>query len=380
MIFALMPVLSKTWWESRDFEATLLDAPPSTGPYKIKDIQPGRKITFERVPNHWAADTLGFKGHFNFDEITFDYYRDSDIAREAFKSGDLNLRREWDAAAWHTKYDDIKDGISLETLDHKRPDRVRAFIMNTRRAPFDDHRVRAALTLLLDFEFLNKTLFYGAYKQIDSYYPNTDLAYDGFQNPSGDMRTRLREAARILKSSGWIVQDGKRVHEETGQVFTFEILLDNAQNEKIALSFIRNLEKLGIQANVRTLDTAAFRGRINEYEYDVLLYYWLSSLSPGTEQYLYWSCEAANQKARFNYAGVCDPNIDTLSKAIADAKTRKELIRTTKALDEALLNEHYMIPLYYNPVDYVAYHPPIKRPAKTPLYGMVIETWWSDLQ
>jgi len=159
---------------------------------------------------------------------------------------------------------------------------------------------------------------------------------------------------------------------------SFEILLDDPGNEKIALAYTRNLKKMGIDANVRVLDSAAYRGRMNDYDFDMTLYYWHSTLSPGTEQYLYWSCEAAEQPSRWNYAGVCDPEIDALAKSIPTAKTREELRDKTRALDLKLQNGVYMVPLYYNSNDYVAYWSSLKRPENIPLYGMVVETWWSQ--
>lgn len=378
MIFAIMPVLSKSWWQDRDFEATLLTPPPSTGPYKVASVDPGRKIVFERIKDHWAKDLLVNKGHHNFDQIVFEYYRDSDVALEAFKSGDLNFRREWDASAWNNNYKDIENNpdIWLEELEHGRPDRVRAFIFNTRRPPFDDINVRKALNLLFDFDWVNKSLYYGEYKQIDSFYPNTDLGAPKPKEETVDLRVRMREADKLLKEAGWIVKDGKRIHNDTGKPFTFEILLDDPNNEKLALALKQNLARMGIQPQIRSLDTAAFRGRLNEYDFDMVLYYWLSSLSPGTEQYLYWSCEAANQPARWNFAGICDPEIDELSKQIARAKTREELLAATQTLDQKLLDGQYMIPLYYNPKDFVAYRGGIEHPDVTPLYGLVVETWW----
>ena len=319
-------------------------------------------------------------GHHNFDRIVFEYYRDNDVALEAFKSGDLNFRREWDASAWNNNYKDIENNpdVWLDELEHGRPDRVRAFIFNTRRPPFDDIRVREALSLLFDFDWVNKSLYYGEYKQIDSYYPNTDLGAPQEETEKADLRDRMREADKLLKDAGWIVRNGKRVKDGTNDAFTFEILLDDPNNEKLALALKQNLRRMGIEPQIRSLDTAAFRGRLNEYDFDMVLYYWLSSLSPGTEQYLYWSCEAASQPARWNFAGICDDDIDHLSKQIAHASTREELLAATQALDSKLLEGHYMIRLYYNPKDFVAYRDGIQHPEVIPLYGMVVETWWKN--
>lgn len=382
MIFALMPVLSKAYWAGKNFDETTLTPPLGSGPYKILSVDPGRQVVYERIKDYWAADLLPNKGHNNFDRIVFDYYRDDSVAFEAFKAGNLNYRREWDVGLWHNGYDFPKlaqGEVIKESLKHGRPDRVRAFIFNTRRPPFDDKRVREALDLLFDFDWVNASLYHGEYKRIDSYFPNTELAARGDKPlPPKDKRADMRKADALLKEAGWMIKDGKRVNEKTGAAFTFEIFLDDPGNEKVALALVRNLERMGIEARVRVLDSAAFRGRLNDYDFDMTLYYWLSTLSPGTEQYLYWSCEAKDQPARWNYAGVCDPVIDRLSQAIPAAHSRAELVKTVHDLDEKLLTGHYMIPLYYNPQDYVAYQKAIKRPETVPLYGLVIETWWMD--
>lgn len=382
MIFALMPVLSKAYWSGKKFDSTTLEAPLGSGPYKIDLADAGKRIIYKRVPDYWAKDLLTNKGHHNFDRIIYDYYRDDTVAFESFKTGDLNLRREWDAGKWNNAYDfpALTDKRAVkENIMHGRAAKVRGFIFNTRRAPFDDIRVRKALNLFFDFHWMNKNLFYGQYSEITSFFPNTNLSrllpeIVAEINP----RKRMRAGDKLLKEAGWIVKDGKRVNEKTGEAMSFEILLDNPKDEKIALSLTRSLKKMGITANVRVLDSAAYRGRMNEYDFDMTLYYWHSTLSPGTEQYLYWSCESAETPSRWNYAGICDPEIDALAKSIPTATTRNNLIEKTRALDDKLWDGQYMIPLYYNRRDYVSYWNPLKHHETTPLYGMVVETWWME--
>ncbi len=383
MIFAMMPVLSKKWWSGRAFDSAVLEEPLLNGPYRIKEVDPGRRIVYERVDDYWAKDLLTSRGHFNFDTIIYDYFRDDTVAFEAFKAGDVMLRREWDAGKWASGYDfsSANEGVvTLAELPHGRPERVNAFIFNTRRPPFDDIRVRKALNLLLDFEWINESLFHGMYKRVDSFFPNSELAFHAGNKENAvvtqNQRQRMRAANALLNEAGWTVEDGRRM--KNGQPFSFEIILGNPNDEKIALAFKRSLDRMGITANIRVLDSAQYLARLNEYDFDMTLYYWLSSLSPGTEQYLYWSCEAANQPARWNYAGICDPEIDALAKSIAHAGTRKELIEKTRALDQKLWEGQYIIPLWYAGRDFAAYWAPVKRPGTTPLYGMVIETWWSE--
>ncbi len=386
MILSLMPVLSKAYWTGKDFDKTTLTPFLSSGPYKIASIDPGRKVTYEKVKDYWAADLLPNRGLYNFDKIVYDYYRDDSVAFEAFKTGDLNLRREWDAGLWKSGYEfpAMTQGKAVkEPLQHGRPDRVRGFIFNTRREPFKDIRVRQALNLLFDFEWVNQNLYHGLYGRINSYFPNTDLAAKDTPPPivntsTEQKRENMRKADALLKEAGWVIKNGARVNAKTGKPLTFEIMLDDPGNEKIALSFVRSLKRMGISPFVRVLDSAAFLGRLNNYDFDMTLYYWMSTLSPGTEQYLYWSCEAADSPSRWNYAGICDKNIDLLSKSIATAKTREELVGKVQALDKALMAGTYMIPLYYNPVDYVAYWKPLAHPDIMPLYGTVLETWWMN--
>ena len=407
LILAMMPVLSKAYWEERNFDATTLDTPNTNGPYRIQSVDAGRSITYARNDDYWAKDHLTNIGHHNFETITYDYYRDDTVAFEAFKSGELDTRREGNAGRWFSAYDfpAIKNGdVQKSNIKHGRPEKARGFIFNTRRAPFDDIRIREALSLLFDFDWVNKNLFAGQFNRIDSYFPNSELAapdlpseaelkllaaYDlptaittapAPRPPSAatpqDVRQNMRRADALLKEAGWIVENGKRV--KSGELFTFEILIGAPEEEKIALHFKRALDKMGIDARIRVLDSAAFRGRMGEYNYDMVIYHWLSSLSPGTEQNLYWSCKAANEPARWNYPGICDPAIDALAASIPTAKTREELVTRLHALDRLLLHGHYMIPLYYAGTDFFAHKNTIKMPSNTALYGAVTETWWMD--
>ncbi len=386
MILAMMPVLSKAWWSTHEFDATTLEIPNSNGPYKITSVDPPRRIVYERDKNYWAADLLVNKGQYNFDKMVFDYYRDDNVAFEAFKAGAFDLRREMDATKWADGYDfpDVKNGIvKMESLKHGRPEKVRSLIFNTRRPPFDDIRVREALGLALDFEWINTNLYYGLHKRVDSYYPNSELAAGDWVPPShktpADTRAHLRKADQLLKDAGWIVVNGKRVKaSDPNTPLTFEIMLSVREDEKIALAYTRNLEKLGIAIKIRVPDATNFSQRLNEYDFDMVLHYWLSTLSPGTEQTIYYSCEAGKQKARFNFPGICDPEIDRLALSIPAAPTREELVSRTRALDRALLAGHYMVPLNYPGVDNVAYKTTLKHPDTIPLYGMVLESWWME--
>lgn len=407
LILAMMPVLSKAYWSERNFDSTTLDTPNTNGPYTISNVDAGRSITYARNPNYWAKDHFTNVGLNNFETITYDYYRDDTVAFEAFKAGDLDMRRESNAGRWFSAYDfpAIKNGSLIKAaIKHGRPEKAKGFVYNTRRAPFNDIRVREALSLLFDFNWVNKNLFAGQFQRINSYFPNSELAAPDMPSEAElellstydlpeaitttaaprppvsatprNIRTNMRHADALLTAAGWGVENGKRMKD--GQLFTFELLIGAPEEEKIALHFKRSLDKMGIDANIRILDSAAFRGRLNEYNYDMVVYHWLSSLSPGTEQNLYWSCAAAEQPSRFNYAGICDTNIDALAASVPTAKTREDLVTRLHALDRLLLHGHYMIPLYYAGTDFFAHKTTIKIPENTALYGAVTETWWMD--
>ena len=415
MILGLMPVVPKHWWEAQghDFGKTLLTPPLGSGPYKIAKVEPGRQIVYERVKDYWAKDLPVNRGHYNFDKISYQYFRDDDIARQSFKAGNYDVRREFDGPRWKTDYDfpAVKSGkIVLEELEHHRPERVRSLIFNTRRDLFGDRRVRQALGLAFDFEWMNKNLFHGAFRRINSFFPNSELAATGTpegaeleilsqykgalpaevfgpawqppvtsgSGPSG-MRENLKTAAELLRQSGWIVKDNVLTHEKTGQKFTFEILLNDPNDEKVALAFARNLKRLGIEVRVRSVDSAQFTGRLDKFDYDMVLHQWINSLSPGNEQVNYWGSVAADKNGTRNYAGIRDTVVDALCDSIARAPDREGLVARARALDRVLMWGSYTIPLYYLGRDLVAHVPDIRHPEKMPVYGMVLETWWRDI-
>ncbi len=377
----MMPILPKHYWRDKTFDKTTLTPPLGSGAYKIKSVDAGRSITYERVKDYWAADTISQAGHHNFDEITFDYFRDDGIALEAFKAGQTSLRRESNIARWMQAYtgENFDNGhIDKAIIPHHRPEQAKGFIFNTRRAPFNNLKLRQALFLLLDRDWINDNLFYGHYKQITSYYPNSELAADTPPFATANKRKNMRRAYQLLDEAGYRVENGRRIDSKTNAPLHFEILLGNAGDEKIALNFKRSLDKAGISADIHVMDSAAYRDRMNDYDFDMTLYYWQSSLSPGTEQLLYFGCKAADQPARWNFPGICDPDIDALATSIAQSKSRTQLIDTVHKLDKKLMTGFYMIPLFYSGADYYAYWKPLTRPDYVPQYGAVIETWWMD--
>ncbi len=382
MILAMMPVLSKAYWENKTFDSATLTPPVSSGPYTIKSIDVGKNIVYERNPHYWAKDFPVNIGHYNFETISYEYYRDDSVALESFLKGDIDLRRETDSAKWHSLYNDYP-AILKTAFPHGRPVKIQSFIFNTRRPPFDDINVRKALNLAFDGDWINTNLYYGHKKRITSFFENSELAAPASNTiwpppSSKTLRQNLRDASKLLSQAGWDTVDGVRVHRQTGTQLSFEILVQTTDHEKSALNFISHLKRLGITATIRTLDSAAFRDRLNGYEYDMIAYHWTSSLSPGTEQYQYWSCEAATQERRWNFAGICDPDIDTILKTIPETTTRESLISSVRSLDQKLRNHVLTIPLFSTPTDNYLYRESLKHTETTPLYGAVIETWWRE--
>lgn len=376
MILAMMPVLPKHDWQGRDFNATTLQIPVGSGPYRIKNVGVGRKIEYERVKDDWAADHITRKGHFNFDKLVFDYYRDDTVALEAFKAHEVDVRREFDTAKWQTAYKQLSAKVRLEPLPHGRPEWVKGFIYNLRRKPFDDIKVRQALALAFDADFVNQTLYRGEAKRITSTFPNTELAANMLPTPP-ERREAMKQADKLLEEAGYVVQAGKRVNKTDGKPLTFQILLASAQDEKTALALTGGLKKLGIDATVRTVDAAQFAGALATYDYDMVLHYWINSLSPGTEQVLYWGCDQSGLGGGKNYSGICKPEIDEAAKAVAAATTRRNLIQSARNLDRLVVDETLFIPLFTIGVDYWASWDNVAHPQTTPLYGQVLETWWA---
>lgn len=399
LIIAMMPVLSKAYWSGKTFDATTLSIPVTNGPYKIASVDPGRRIVLERDPNYWAKDLPVNKGLYNFDRITTDYFRDDTVALEAFKKGDLDIRIEQDPGRWATGY--TGSDVKRDALPHGRVERMWGLIFNLRRAPFDDIRVRKALSLMMDYDWINKNIFHGLYKPTDSFFANSSLAASGtpsaeelaildpyktalpneifgpaWKANGGSLRDNQRKGDALLKDAGWVIKDGRRVHHKTGKPLSFEILLGSANDEKIALAFKRSLARLGIIVTMRTLDSAAFNDRLLGYEYDMTLYFWQNTLSPGTEQMLYWSCASAKEQGRFNYSGICSPAIDAIAANIPQVKTREELISHTRALDRILTWQHIAIPLFYSSKDLIASWPRVTHPKQGALYGNTMESWY----
>jgi microcin C transport system substrate-binding protein len=410
LIMALMPVVPKHDFENRDFNQTSLRIPVGSGPYKVAKVDPGRSVTYERDPNYWGSGVPAQQGMYNFDTIRIDYYRDDSIALQAFKAGQFDLRRETNPNTWATSYDypAAHDGrVRLEQLKHERTEPAYGFILNTRRDLFREPTLRAALQYAFDFEWINKNLFHGQYHRTTSFFPNSELAApplpegreleilqayksqlpsDIFIKPvtppvtdgsEDSFRNSLLKASEMLRNAGYTLRDNQLLSPDNKPV-AFEILLSDPLEEKVALTFVRALKRLGIDARVHTVDSAQYQARLAAFDYDITIGKWINSLSPGNEQIVFWGSAAADQKGSRNYAGVKDPVIDALVTAIPAAKTREELVAVTHALDRVLMAGHYVVLFYYLGADDIASWAHIHHPDIMPVYGTVLESWWNQ--
>ena len=410
LITGQLPVLPKHYWEGKDFSKSTLEPPLGSGPYKIKDFKAGKYITYERVKNYWAEDHPVNKGSNNFDIVRYDYYRDATVALEAYKAGKYDFREENNSKMWASMYSGKTFDQNLtirEEIPHELPRGMQAFAFNLRRSLFKDSKVREAIGYAFDFEWSNKNLFYGQYKRTDSYFENSELASSGLPSPeelailepfrkdlpdevftkefkppvtdgSGNIRKQLLTASKLLKSAGWEIKDGKRVNSETGEELEFEILLISPAFERIVLPFKKNLERMGIKASVRVVDTSQYVNRIRSFDFDVFVMVIGQSLSPGNEQDNYWSCKAAETSGARNYIGICNPAIDKLIRLVIEAPDRNQLIYRTRALDRALLWGHYVVPHWHINYYRLSYWNKFSRPDITPKYSLGFFTWWVD--
>ncbi len=411
LILGLMPILAKHATNPETFEQTTMTPLAGSGPYTVSRIDAGRSISYARDPNYWGRDLSVAKGRFNFDEIRFDYYREGSVMFEAFKSGGIDLRLEEDPANWASQYDfpAVRDGrIAKKEFDIALPAGMTALVFNTRKDQFKNPLVRRALIGLLDFEWVNRTLYYGLQKRTDSYFVRSYLAstgspadarereliakFPGAVRPeilegkfglaksdgSGQNRDNQKASFELLKQAGYKLERGQLIDGASGKPFSFEILAQNRSQEALLLSFSRSLEPLGISARVRMVDSAQYQARLNEYDYDMMQTTWTSSLSPGNEQLFRWSEKTAATPGSFNFAGVKNPAADAMIEAMLAAEDKESFVSSVRALDRVLLSGDYVIPMFHVPKQWVAHWTRLKHPAKTPVFGYAVDTWWIE--
>jgi len=411
LILGLMPVLAKHAVKPETFEETSFQAPLGTGPYVVGEVDPGKSITLKRNPDYWGRDLAINRGLWNFDEVRFDYYREANSHLEAFKRGLYDLRNEHDPGRWQTAYDfpAVRDGRVLkEALPTGVPKNSSYFVFNTRRAVFSDIRVREAISLLFDFEWINHGYFFDLYKRSASYFDGSELSshgrpadqrekallapfaeavradvLDGTWSPpvsdgSGRDRVTLKRALDLFAAAGYELRGTELVERKNGRPLTFEILVTARDEERLALLFSQSLKRAGIAARVRVVDAVQYEGRRLTYDFDMIQNRWDQSLSPGNEQAFYWGSAAAEQPGTRNYMGVKSPAVDAMIAALLKAEDRGDFVAAVRALDRVLISGFYVVPLFYLPAQWVARWTTVGRPATTSLYGYLPETWWRE--
>lgn len=409
LILALAsPILPKHAIDPATFEQTSLTVPVGSGPYKIKSISPGEKIVYARDPDYWGKDIPAKVGFDNYDEISVSYFLQDSTLFEAFKKGDVDIYPDGDTSHWTRAYDfpAVKSGdVVRETFQPGLPSGMLGFVFNLRRPIFADVTVREALTLALDFEWMNKNMFGGAFKRTQSYWQNSKLGAYGnpvdaqelallgpakdridpailagtYQMPvadgSGADRKILRESVGLLAKAGYTIKGGKMV-DSAGKPLSFEVMTQNASQEKMALAYQRTLALIGIGMSIRTVDDAQYQARSNSFDYDMIIKAYTSSLSPGAEQVFRWDSSSRDSQGSFNYAGVADPDIDRMIDALVNARSDEDFQASVRALDRLLVDGHYVVPLYHIGEQWVAHWTRIGRPEKTPLYGYQLPVWF----
>ena len=412
LIVGQLPILPKHYWATRDFGATTLEPPLGSGPYQIREFEAGRFTIRERVEDYWGRDLAVRRGMQNFQTIRTDFFRDATPIRLALKAGDIDYRLENQAKAWAEDYNVSvveKGWLKKELVTNRRPTGMQAFVMNTRREQFSDPRVREALALAFDFEWTNRNLFNGQYTRTRSYFSNSDLAARGkpegeelavlepfrgqvpeavfgeayappMTDGSGWLRENLRRANALLQDAGWAVQDLQLVNAKTGAPFRFEILLVSPAFERIVLPYVRNLKRLGIEAKVRLVDENQYINRFRQFDFDMMVWVWGQSETPGNEQYEYWSQAAADSAGSRNLAGVRDPVVDELIGLMLRSDSREQLNQRTRALDRVLSWGHYVVPHWHIRADRILYWDKFGRPETPVRTGVMTDRWWFDAE
>ncbi len=414
LTLALMPVLSSKKTDATRFNETSLDIPLGSGPYKIVSVRPGEKLVLERDANYWAKDLPIHAGLYNFDSIEISYFRDANTLFEAFKAGLLDYREETSPVRWLGAYDfpALKDGrILRESLPLGGPKGLEGFAFNTRRPLFQDVRLREALSLMFDFEWINKNLYDGLYRRTRSFFDESELASTGrpateverrllapypgvvrsdilegqwsppVADGSGRDRRLAKQAIDLLEQSGYVIRDGVMTKSATGEPLTFEIMVQDRNQERLALNYAESLSRIGVKARVRSVDEVQYQRRRQKFDFDVMPGTWLTSASPGNEQRGRWGSASAAQEASFNLSGARSPALDALIASMLKADSELDFVSAVRAYDRVLLSGFYVLPFFHRSEQWIAYSSKLAHPARppafaAPLYGATLETWW----
>lgn len=409
LILGQLRVLPKHYWTGRSFDRTTLEPPLGSGPYRIESVDPGHSITYRRVEGNWDEDLPVRVGQYNFDRLRYDYYRDETVAVEALKAGEYDLRSVGSAREWATAYRStpaLQEGrLVRQRLPHRRVKGMHGIVFNTRRHKFRDPRVREALAYAFDFEWTNATQLHGVYQRSSSYFGNSEMAAAAtpdslelriiekyrdrlpeeafstiYQPPSTDgrgLRANLRQARRQLAAAGWQIAEGVLVDSASGDAMTIEFLLSRSSYERVLGPVQQNLQRLGIQSRIRTVDTSQYWNRLQQFDYDVVVRSWRQYDSPGNEQRNYWTSKAAHSPGSRNYAGIADPAVDQLVELLIAASDRNHQVAIARVLDRALQWGHYIIPLWHSVDDRLITWDRFGRPDTLPGKDLgIIRTWW----
>ncbi len=415
LITAELPVFSHKWIDGQPFDEVTTKRPIASGPYTIESFSQGDSITYKRDPDYWAEDLNVRRGMFNFERVTYEYYRDFTVAFEAFKAGEFDFYHELHSKRWAREYHGpgFESGrIKRQMLTHKNNAGMQGFMFNLRRPLFQDHRVRKAINLAFDFPWANHHLFYGQYRRCTSYFSNSELAArdgspqgevkailekhsevlpDGVFGPTArppttsdetTLRDNLLRARELLHEAGWRVDEKGVLRNESGEAFRFEFLLAQEGFERILAPFFRNLERLGMRPEYRTVDAALYQQRVRSFNFDMAVMSFPQSQSPGNELRSMFHSDNADRQGSRNYMGISDPGIDALIDEVVYARDRDRLIAAARALDRALLHGSYLVPNWYIDAHRVAYRDWLAMPETQPLYyqaeDWMLESWWAE--
>jgi len=411
LLSSYLSVFPEHWVGDLEFKDTAMKIPVGSGPYVLESYDTGNQLKFKRNPDYWAADSGIRKGMFNLDEVVYKYFRDSTIALEALKAGEYDFRHEYNSKMWARDYTgrvfNSKE-IIKNNIAHKNSVGIQGFILNTRKPLFSDRRVREALVLAYDFEWANRMLFYNQYQRNDSYFSNTELAakgpvsqresellepfkeqlqasvFDDAWTPPkttkpSSLRNNLRQAITLLKSAGWEYDNGA-LRNKKGKAFSFDLTLSQKAFERIAASYARNLKKLGITMNYRTVDFALYKRKVETKDFGMIVSSYPQSQVPGNELEGRWHSKTADVDGSANYPGIKNPAIDSLLEQLGNTTDRAEIIAITQAMDRVLLSEFYLVPHWYISTHRIAYWDKFEFPEILPVYfsaeGWMLSTWW----
>ncbi len=413
LLLGLMPILPRHLTPAETFDQTSLVPPVGSGPYRVVKVDPGRSFLLERIKDWWALDRPMTRGLNNFDHIRFEYFRDQNSLFEAFKSGEIDFRTEEDAGRWAESYQfpAVDDGRVIKSeVPVGWPAGMTALVFNTRREVFRDPKVRRALILLLDFEWINKSLFHGHYARTQSFFERSELSASGrpanaiekqllapymagirpavldgtYRLPtsdgSGRNRQNLKAAFELLQQAGYEQRSGQMVHKATGRPLTFEMMAGKRAEERLFQAYADSLKRLGIAAEIRNTDSAQRWERLKKFDFDMIQWTWGASLSPGNEQVNRWGSASYSAENALNFAGVRDPAVDAMIDALLSARKRPDFVAAVRALDRLLISGDYVIPLYHAKGSWVAWWSRIKGPQRAPLSGIALDAWWQQAE